>query len=261
MPIYCGNNRFEIRGRRLGTPYECLKKGIGYGLHSDLSGYNPRYEPIFETPKIYCGNGPPPDNREQGTPAACLRKGVGVGKKIQFSRNFSGGARPQTYQPELNLPEPPTNALEEPTDEICGGTGPRRRSGVMPPWCFIQPPRYNNNVRPRGASGRRGSPDRRTPERSFVPTPEGDQPTPPGSLTLPPYDDDDAPAGQAQRAHAVAPRSRRFFDFLKIIWPILLTLLVFIILVYFEVNKIEVMLLTTLTFTVTVLLNSIIIDS
>jgi len=29
--IYCGNNAYEIGDRRLGTPYECLRKGIGIG--------------------------------------------------------------------------------------------------------------------------------------------------------------------------------------------------------------------------------------
>jgi hypothetical protein len=101
MAIYCGNNRLEIGRRRLGTPYECLKKGIGYGLHSDISAFNPQYEPIIPS-NIYCGMGDVPEDKEVGTPSACLRKGVGIGKKLQYDR----GQSPRQPPPQPPQPMP-----------------------------------------------------------------------------------------------------------------------------------------------------------
>jgi hypothetical protein len=108
MAIYCGNNRLEIGRRRLGTPYECLKKGIGYGLHSDISAFNPQYEPIIPS-NIYCGMGDVPEDKEVGTPSACLRKGVGIGKKLQYDRGQSPRQPPpQPPQPmPRHYPQPP----------------------------------------------------------------------------------------------------------------------------------------------------------
>jgi hypothetical protein len=85
--IYCGNNLFELQtsGRRVGTSYECLKKGIGYGLHMDLSDFNPNYRAIIAD-NTYCGNGTPPPGKITGTPTSCLRKGIGIGKKLQYDR-------------------------------------------------------------------------------------------------------------------------------------------------------------------------------
>jgi hypothetical protein len=87
MAIYCGNNQFELnRGKRLGTPYECLKQGVGIGLHSSLKGYNPQYAPIHQNTD-YCGTAQiPPVGRTMGTPTRCLMKGIGVGKKLQYER-------------------------------------------------------------------------------------------------------------------------------------------------------------------------------
>ena len=86
MEIYCGNNRFEIGDRRLGTRYQCLRKGVGYGLHADLNDFQPEYEPIVPNNK-YCGNGAPPPGKILGTPGDCLRKGIGIGKKLQYERS------------------------------------------------------------------------------------------------------------------------------------------------------------------------------
>lgn len=92
MEIYCGNNQFELGpGKRLGTPHECLKKGVGQGLHSDLTRFNPNYQAIIPD-NSYCGSGVVPQGKTMGTPASCLRKGVGIGMKLQFER--SGGRAP-----------------------------------------------------------------------------------------------------------------------------------------------------------------------
>ena len=86
MTIYCGNNRHElVLGKRLGTPYQCMKQGVGVGLHSSLKGYNHMYAPIIPI-TTYCGNGTPPVGKTLGTPTECLRKGVGIGKRLQYER-------------------------------------------------------------------------------------------------------------------------------------------------------------------------------
>lgn len=90
--IYCGNNLYEVGNRRIGTPYECLKKGIGQGLNSDLTGFNPNYQAIVAD-NTYCGTGTPPAGKQMGTPTSCLRKGVGIGKKLQYERD--GGQLPR----------------------------------------------------------------------------------------------------------------------------------------------------------------------
>lgn len=85
--IYCGNNRYELtRNKRLGTPYECLKQGVGVGLHSSLKGYNSQYAPIIQN-NTYCGTAAvPPAGKTIGTPTQCLMKGVGIGKKLQYEK-------------------------------------------------------------------------------------------------------------------------------------------------------------------------------
>lgn len=88
--IYCGNNLYEVGNRRIGTPYECLRKGIGRGLNSDLTGFNPNYQAIIPD-NTYCGTGTPPIGKHMGTPTSCLRKGVGIGKKLQYDRGNRGG--------------------------------------------------------------------------------------------------------------------------------------------------------------------------
>jgi hypothetical protein len=90
--IYCGNNLFEVGNRRIGTSYECLRKGIGQGLNADISSFNPNYQAIIAD-NTYCGTGPLPDGKQMGTPTSCLRKGVGVGMKLQYERSGGGGGR------------------------------------------------------------------------------------------------------------------------------------------------------------------------
>lgn len=112
--IYCGNNLYEVGNRRIGTPYECLKKGVGQGLNSDLTGFNPNYQAIIAD-NTYCGTGAPPAGKQMGTPTSCLRKGVGIGKKLQYERGGDGGdgrdggdgGPPRTPQPRIAVPPTP----------------------------------------------------------------------------------------------------------------------------------------------------------
>ena len=87
--IYCGNNLYDLGNKRIGTPYECLRKGIGKGLNSDLTGFNPNYQAIIPD-NTYCGTGRPPAGKRRGTPTSCLRKGLGIGKKLQYERGDDG---------------------------------------------------------------------------------------------------------------------------------------------------------------------------
>jgi hypothetical protein len=82
--VYCGNNRYEVKGKNLGSPHQCMQKGIGVGLHMDLSGFNPKYESIVAD-TTYCGSGSPPKRRQKkGSRVQCLQKGIGVGKRLQY---------------------------------------------------------------------------------------------------------------------------------------------------------------------------------
>lgn len=114
--IYCGNNLYEVGNRRIGTPYECLRRGIGQGLNSDLTGFNPNYQAIIAD-NTYCGTGTPPAGKQMGTPTSCLRKGVGIGKKLQYDRGGGGDGGSGGQQPgggQLPLPTARTPLLPQP---------------------------------------------------------------------------------------------------------------------------------------------------
>ena len=89
--MYCGNNArdtgLQNGSKVLGTRYQCLKKGIGRGLHEPIFEYNQDYEPIEQT-KLFCGNGNalPRDKDRFGTRDECLRKGFAVGQKQKYER-------------------------------------------------------------------------------------------------------------------------------------------------------------------------------
>lgn len=84
MSIYCGNNRLSdelLTGSVLGTRYQCLKKGIGKGMHMPVD--DSRYSPI-DNIKIYCGDKALPPNYDRvGTLHECMSKGIGVGMNIK----------------------------------------------------------------------------------------------------------------------------------------------------------------------------------
>jgi len=85
--IYCGNNHLDtelVNGKvRLGTPYGCMRKGVGVGLHLPYDKkFAGAYAPIDQR-KIYCGNEPmlPDGYDSMGSLSQCLQKGVGIGKR------------------------------------------------------------------------------------------------------------------------------------------------------------------------------------
>lgn len=80
VKIYCGSKQnlpetYDTRGTR----YECLRKGIGVGMHlpPDRRAPTGPRSPI----RKYCGNKEqlPEGYHDFATPYECLRKGVGVG--------------------------------------------------------------------------------------------------------------------------------------------------------------------------------------
>jgi hypothetical protein len=83
--MYCGNNAYELENRRLGSRYECFRRGVGVGLNLPVD--NAPYESI-DRYRVYCGNGRelPQGYNAIGRRSECLRKGVGVGKKIRAER-------------------------------------------------------------------------------------------------------------------------------------------------------------------------------
>jgi len=91
MAIYCGNNKLhkslKKRNVRIGTRYECFKKGVGVGLNLPVDpDYLQPYEPITRR-KIFCGNSRMSDEYDRfGNLPECLQKGVAVGKRIKATK-------------------------------------------------------------------------------------------------------------------------------------------------------------------------------
>lgn len=86
--IYCGNNKLSPKlteeNHRIGTPYQCMRKGIGVGLNLpvDKDAAAP-YKPIVEK-TFYCGkkeSDMPVKLERMGSPTECLRAGIAIGKK------------------------------------------------------------------------------------------------------------------------------------------------------------------------------------
>ena len=90
MTTYCGNNKFELESgnKVLGTPYQCLRKGVGAGLNAPSPGTT-QYEPIDPLAPTFCGTGQPPEGKVIGTRGACFRKGFGVGQRLKATRAAS----------------------------------------------------------------------------------------------------------------------------------------------------------------------------
>jgi hypothetical protein len=90
--MYCGNNRNskELKnGKRIGSRYQCLKKGIGVGMGLPLDlDYLQEYIPI-DARKIYCGKAPrlPEGYDILGTSHMCYTKGVGVGRTMKAKKS------------------------------------------------------------------------------------------------------------------------------------------------------------------------------
>lgn len=104
--IYCGNNAnytgLVNNTHRIGTNYECLRKGIGTGRNMpyDTNYNNNNYVPI-DNRRFYCGNSEEiPQNGNYfavGSPSKCLQIGIGVGKLQNTNRQKSIFIRYKSY--------------------------------------------------------------------------------------------------------------------------------------------------------------------
>ena len=102
--MYCGNNALKLGPNvRQGTPYECLRRGIGLGMHSEEPSVP--YRPINPS-TIYCGNGFPPDGKTAGTPSQCIQKGYGAGLSMRRRDDESPPPAPERLSLPMTPPQP-----------------------------------------------------------------------------------------------------------------------------------------------------------
>jgi hypothetical protein len=127
VKTFCGNGPCPNDYDRLGTPNECLKKGVGvalYGIAPEriASGRGlpiPRElssNELDNRPKLFCGdqdatNGVPDGYDRNGTRYECLRKGIGVGLyKIAPDALLKNGKLP-TPKDRNEFPEIEANSI------------------------------------------------------------------------------------------------------------------------------------------------------
>jgi len=99
MTVYCGSNQLNSQligqggNKTIGTRNECLRKGIGVGLHMPLDlSYNGPYQPIDQR-RFYCGDGNLPIGYDSnGTLQQCFTTGVGVGRRTIAQRAIGAPA-------------------------------------------------------------------------------------------------------------------------------------------------------------------------
>ena len=97
--IYCGSNRLnpQLVGngglKTIGSRHQCLRKGIGQGLHMPLDpSYNNPYQPI-DPRRFYCGDNAvlPAGYSANGTLQQCFNTGIGVGRHQLAQQAVIGG--------------------------------------------------------------------------------------------------------------------------------------------------------------------------
>jgi hypothetical protein len=98
--IYCGSNSLNPQlvanggVKTIGSRHQCLRKGIGQGLHMPLDlGYNSPYQAI-DPRRFYCGDSAvlPAGYTANGTLQQCFNTGIGVGRRQLAQRAIAGGA-------------------------------------------------------------------------------------------------------------------------------------------------------------------------
>ena len=86
--FYCGNNQNNVGNKPIGNRYQCLRQGIGKGLHSKLNpSYGIPYQPI-DNRKFYCGllNQLPNGYDWIGRHSDCFQKGFGIGQLLKWQK-------------------------------------------------------------------------------------------------------------------------------------------------------------------------------
>ena len=98
---YCGSDLLVPEEYdRMGTRFQCLKKGIGIGMAMPNAQrdaiINRPPTLIGPRPNVYCGNGDvlPPNYTSLGNPYQCLRKGVGAGMRLPDAQRLAFQQRP-----------------------------------------------------------------------------------------------------------------------------------------------------------------------
>ena len=103
--LYCGKGLvLPDEYDRMGTRFECLKKGFGIGMGMPEDDRNASIAraaarpPPAEPRRLYCGNEPlPPAGQGYtgiGTRFECMQKGVGAGMRQPFSKRMEFQAKP-----------------------------------------------------------------------------------------------------------------------------------------------------------------------
>ena len=97
--IYCGSNSLNPQlvanggVKTIGSRHQCLRKGIGQGLHMPVDlGYNSPYQAI-DPRRFYCGDNAvlPAGYTANGTLQQCFNTGIGVGRRQLAQRAIAGG--------------------------------------------------------------------------------------------------------------------------------------------------------------------------
>lgn len=83
---FCGLGPLPDSQTRYGSPYECLRKGVGVGIHSQREFREGVYVPPAE--RVFCGTKEdlPFDYTRFGNRYECLKKGVGAGMVVRNKR-------------------------------------------------------------------------------------------------------------------------------------------------------------------------------
>jgi hypothetical protein len=119
----CTNNRnhpdLVVGLKRIGTRYECLKRGIGLGRNLPFDpSYAVDYDPIDRT-RTYCGlqNRKPMGYNRMGSPSSCLRTGVGIGRRMRALQGRRAAPRrpsPRRPSPQRRRRSPPKKPVKKP---------------------------------------------------------------------------------------------------------------------------------------------------
>jgi hypothetical protein len=113
--IYCGSNSLNPQlvanggVKTIGSRHQCLRKGIGQGLHMPLDlGYNSPYQAI-DPRRFYCGDSAvlPAGYTANGTLQQCFNTGIGVGRRQLAQRAIAGGVAGGVLAPPGGVVGPP----------------------------------------------------------------------------------------------------------------------------------------------------------
>jgi hypothetical protein len=223
---YCGNNAQNpdlLAGNVvLGTPYGCMRKGIGRGLHMPYDpSFAGAYVPIDQR-RYYCGKQPvaPAGYAGIGSLSQCIQKGVGIGKRQRAEQGSTPPQQTPTPPQQTPTPSPPTP------------TPPQQTPTPPPPTPTPPPPTPTPTQQTQTPPPPTPTPPPPTPTPpQQTPTPPPPTPTPPQQTPTPPQ--------QTPTPPPQTPSPKRVF--IHIILPILIFLFLvvgFFLYLYFTKSSI-----------------------